>query len=123
MNKVKLKITMISSNEKVENKVIGNYDKENKRLEYVDRQHLLTTMTLDLENKTLTRENKDYKIFYKFSESETTINNILMKDLNKELMMKIKTNKWSFNDNELVIDYTLLDGDETIIYKVKIEEE
>ena len=60
MKKMKLKITMITQNQKIEYITIGNYDSDKKELSYQEKQEMVTDVKLNLEKHKLIRDNKDF---------------------------------------------------------------
>ena len=119
MKKIKLNITLITNQEKEEYNLLGEYDKENKIITYTESKKLLTTMIIDMNNYKLIRENKDYYIEYKLIENKETDNIIKVKDINQELKLKIKTEKFKIEENELEIKYKIIDSNEDITYIIK----
>ena len=119
MKKKKLNIILISKEEVTEYNLLGEYDEENNIIYYNENNNLVTKMKLDLKNKELTRENKDYYLEYKFIENEETENKMVLKELDKNIFINIKTDKFKLEENKLEIIYTILDSDEQVTYKVK----
>lgn len=119
MKKKKLNIVLITNNEVTEYNLLGEYDEDNNIIYYNENNNLVTKMKIDLKNKNLTRENKDYYLEYNFIETKETENKMILKELDKTLFIKIKTDKFELEDNKLEIIYTILDSNEKIIYKVK----
>lgn len=119
MKKRKLNITLITNGIHDEYNLLGEYDEVNKIITYNESNELLTEVKLNLKDKILTRENKDYYLEYKFIENEETENEIKLKELNQSISLKIKTSKFDINDNQLEIIYTILDSKEKVTYIVK----
>lgn len=119
MKKRKLMITLITNDTKDEYNLLGEYDKEKGIIYYNESKSLLTEVKLDLKEKTLIRDNKDYYLEYRFIENKETENEIKLKDLNQTLMIKIRTESFKLTENEIEIVYKIIDSDEKISYKVK----
>lgn len=119
MKKRKLKITIIANNSKEEYNVLGIYDIENRRLEYQETKNLITHVILDLKNKILVRENKDYYLEYQLLESKITENKIDIKEFNQSMTIKIITEKFMIENNKVEIIYNILDSEEKVEYTVE----
>lgn len=119
MKKRKLIITLITNEMQEEYNLLGEYDKENEIITYSESNSLLTEVKLNLKDKVLTRENKDYYLKYKFIENEETENEIKVKELNQSIFLKIKTDKFKVEENKVEIIYTIVDSDEQVIYKIE----
>lgn len=119
MKKRKFKITTIANNNKEEYHVLGIYDIENQRLEYQETRDLLTHVILDIKNKILIRENKDYYLKYQLLENKVTENKMDIKEFNQSMILKIKTEKFTIEDNKVEIIYTLLDSSEKFQYIIE----
>ena len=120
MKKRKFNIILITDDTKNEYNLLGNYDEENNIITYNESGSIITSMTLDLNQKTLIRENKDYLIKYNLLENEETVNQVIMKELNKTLDIKIKTEKFEVSKDKIEIIYILLDSNEKIIYTINM---
>lgn len=119
MKKKKLRIAVTSNNSKEDYNVIGIYDKDNEKIEYYENRNLVTSVILDLKNKILIRDNKDYYLEYHLLENQITENKIDIKELNQSMILKIKTEKFTLLENKVEIFYTLLDSDEIIKYIIE----
>lgn len=119
MKRRKFNITLITSDSKEEYSLLGEYDQEKEILCYQESGSLLTEVILDLKQKTLTRENRDYYLKYNLLENEETENEIKIKDLNQSMILKLKTEKFNITDNKIEITYTVLDSNETINYQIE----
>lgn len=120
MKKKKLNIILITNEETKEYNLLGEYDKENNIIYYNENNDLVTKMEIDLNNNTLIRENKDYYIKYNLIENQETINKITIKELNQDLDIRIKTEKFEITENKIEIMYTLLDSNEKITYVINL---
>lgn len=119
MKKRKLKVTVTTNNSKEEYSILGIYDEENKKIEYLENRDLVTNVILDYQHKTLKRDNKDYYLEYQLLEDKVTENKIEIKELDQSMILKIKTEKFRIESNKIEIVYTILDSDETIDYIIK----
>jgi hypothetical protein len=66
-----------------------------------------TTVLYDYESKTLSRENNQLRMKYIFDKENITVGNILIKDLNKELNVEIKTKKLERKDNDIEVRFII----------------
>lgn len=121
MKKMKLKITMITQNQKIEYITIGNYDSDKKELSYQEKQEIVTDVKLNLEKHKLIRDNKDFTMEYQFEVNNKTINTIYLKELGKTIDIQIKTEKYYYDNNKIEIEYILIDSNEKIYYEVEYE--
>jgi len=120
MKKRKFNIILITDDNKKEYNLLGEYDKEKNIIYYNESGNLITNMIIDLNNKILTRENKDYLIKYKLIEKKETTNEIIIKDLDKTIELKIKTEKFEITENKIEIEYILLDSNEKVTYIINM---
>ena len=109
----------ITNEKEDEYNLLGEYDELNKIITYNESNEFLTEVKLNLKEKILTRENKDYHLEYKFTINEETENEINLKELNQSLFLKIKTEKFEIEENKVEIRYTIVDSNEKITYIVK----
>ena len=114
MKKKKLTIHLITSTTQEQYNILGEYDKENGKITYQESKNLLTDVVLDLNNKILTRKNKDYCLNYHLLEGKVTENEVII-----SLCLNIKTNKFEITDNKVEIKYSILDSNEKIHYIVE----
>lgn len=121
MKKMKLKITMITQNQKIEYITIGNYDSDKKELSYQEKQEIVTDIKLNLEKHKLIRDNKDFTMEYQFEVNNKTINTIYLKELGKTIDIQIKTEKYYYDNNKIEIEYILIDSNDKIYYEVEYE--
>lgn len=118
MKKRKIKVTLITNDQKEEYNLLGKYDLSKNIIYYNENKSMQTKVTLDLNNKLLTRDNKEITLKLLFTNKETT-NNLFIKDLNKYLTIKIKTEKYKLTTNSVEISYIILDSNELITYKIE----
>lgn len=119
MKKKKLIIHLITSTTQEQYNILGEYDKENGKIIYQESKDLVTDVVLDLNNKILTRKNKDYCLNYHLLEGKVTENEVIINDLQKSLYLNIKTNKFEITDNKVEIKYSILDSNEKVHYIVE----
>ena len=120
MKKKKLKIVLITNQETNEYNLLGEYDEKNNIIYYNEKSKLVNKMQIDLKNKILIRENKDYLIKYNLLENKETINKINIKELNQYLDIKIKTEKFKITGNKIEIKYILVDSNEKVTYIINM---
>lgn len=119
MKKRKMHITLRTNDVNEEYNLLGEYDEEHKILTYQEKKNLVTIVKIDFLKKYLSRENKDYSLHYQFQENKVTSNPFHLKELNQNLMIKIKTEKFLVTENKIEIQYTLLDSNEKVNYQVE----
>lgn len=119
MEKRKIKVTLITNEKHEEYNLLGKYDLSKNIIYYNENKDMQTKVILDLDNKILTRDNKEMTLKLLFTQNKTTTNNLFIKDLNKYLTIKIKTEKYELTPNSIDISYIILDSNDKIIYKVE----
>ena len=111
----------IKNNDK---KKISNYKaiylKDKQVLKYQEDDK--TNVTLNLKDNILIRENNEIYMKYIFIKNNITESNILIKDLDKNINIKIKTNKILKQDKIYELEYEIIESNEKFIYKVKMED-
>lgn len=120
MPKRKFNITLITDDIRKEYNLLGEYDKASNIISYIETVPLITSMTIDLNNKILIRENKDYLIKYKLLENQETNNKIKIKELNKILELRVKTEKFEITKDRIEIKYIVLDSNEKVTYIINM---
>lgn len=113
----KLKITLKTADNYIDNEISGIYDEDREVLKYFERDK--TSVVLDLKNKTLIRNNNNIYLKYIFGLEKNTSNLLKVKGLNKELEIIIKTNKFNVTNNLIEIIYEIVDSKEQFIYKIE----
>ena len=69
------------------------------------------TMTIfDLNRNTLERDNKDFRMHYRFILNEKTNGSLEVKELGKIMDLQIKTNKLERKNNNIMITYEVEDN-------------
>jgi len=119
MEKRKVKVTIISEETKQEYTTIGNYDEEKEILTYQEKQDIVTDVVLYLKENILIRNNKDLNMKYLFLLNKETTNTIYLKELDKNIDIKIKITKYNYDNNNLEIEYILIDSGDKLNYKIK----
>lgn len=119
MKKRKMHITLRTNDVNEEYNLLGEYDEEHKVLSYQEKKELVTIVKIDLLKKCLSRENKDYSLHYHFQENKVTSNSFHLKEINQNMIIKIKTEKFLVTKNKIEIQYTLLDSNEKVNYQVE----
>ena len=119
MKKIKIKVTLMTNDIKDEYTTIANYDDEKSIISYQEKKDIVTNVELNLKNKELIRENKDFIMKYKFKLNEETTNQIYLKELEKYIDVKLKTKNYNYNNNKLEIEYILIDSNENVYYKIE----
>lgn len=119
MEKRKVKITIISEESKQEYTTIGSYDKEKEILTYQEKQDIVTDVEVNIKEKMLIRDNKDLNMKYLFALNKETTNKIYLKELDKNLDIKIKTTKYNYDNKKIEIEYILIDSGDIVNYQVE----
>ena len=115
----KIKVTLITNTTKEEYNLLGKYDLSKKIITYNENKQLQTKVILDLNSRSLTRDNKDLKVDLLFDENGETSNELFIKELNKYLTVKIKTESYNLTENSIEIVYIILDSNDKITYKIE----
>lgn len=119
MEKKKSKITMITKELHDEYTTITNYDELNQTLTYQEKKEIVTNVKIDLKKHKLTRDNKDLNMEYLFKLNDMTTNQVYLKELDKYIDIKIKTEKYNYDNNKLEIEYILIDSNEHVYFKIE----
>lgn len=115
----KIKVTLITNTTKEEYNLLGKYDLSKNIITYNENKQLQTKVILDLNSRSLTRDNKDLKVDLLFAENGETTNELFIKELNKYLTIKIKTEYYNLTENSIEIVYIILDSNDKITYKIE----
>ena len=115
----KIKVTLITNTTKEEYNLLGKYDLSKNIITYNENKQLQTKVILDLNSRSLTRDNKDLKVDLLFAENVETTNELFIKELNKYLTIKIKTEYYNLTENSIEIVYIILDSNDKITYKIE----
>lgn len=117
MKKKKLTIILINNEIREEYNLLASYDENKKIITYNESKDLLTEVTLDLKEKKLIRNNKDYLIECNFIENKEIIE---LKELNNKIILDIKTDIFKIDNSQIEIKYEILDSNEVIDYLIKM---
>lgn len=120
MKKEKFHITLITSSNKEEYNLLGEYDKDSNIISYYESNSLRSKIVVDINKHLLIKENIDYKITIDLDVSNITKGKIELKKENQVLELEIKTNSFKFLNNNLTMKYTIIDSSEEIEYEIKI---
>lgn len=101
MQKIKIKAIITLTDQKITENVIGSI--ESGIISYQENNN--TYVYLDTNKDELIRENNEITLKYIFDESKTTKGNIMVKELNQELALDIKTNKIEKENNRYKVEY------------------
>ena len=115
----KIKVTLITNTTKEEYNLLGKYDLSKNIITYNENKQLQTRVILDLNSRSLSRDNKDLKVDLLFDENGETSNELFIKELNKYLTVKIKTESYNLTENSIEIVYIILDSNDKITYKIE----
>ena len=88
-------------------KVINNFN--DKTIYYVEDDKLKTVNIFDYQNNILKRDNEEIYLEIKFDKDKITNNYLLMKELDKKIVLDIKTTFIDINENKIMIKYILND--------------
>lgn len=88
---------------------------ENNIIKYRDDKAITK---IDLNIPSITRDNKEYKIVYTFSENKKTIGTITIKDIKNVIDVEIITNKIMINDDNIEIEYKM--NNEKFLFKMEV---
>ncbi len=109
MPKVNINITMNTNGEIRDFSIVGIRTED--IIKYVDED---SHIEVDLLNKRIITDNEDYTNMLTFNIDTVTILNYKLKKLNKEMELSIKTNKLDIDNNKFIVEYEVLDDNNTI---------
>src|SRR5574344_2406693 len=113
MSKIKLKLSLKTSNNSYNKEINGIFN--DNRIVYND-DGIKTTISLD--NLSIERENVDYKLELIFSEKP--VGKYLLKKFNKIIDLDLKPQEFKINDNKITIKY-YINFEEYELFEYKIE--
>lgn len=116
MPKINVKITLTTADkviEKIYNAIFHPTEQE-----VIYQEEDKTKVKINLKEMKLRRENKELWMEYTFEQKKTTIGIIKIKQINKEIMLKIKTKKISKKNKNIKIEYQL--EDENYQYELEV---
>ena len=120
MNLKKLHIILITDNTKQEYNLLGKCNKD--IISYNESGTLKSNLILNLKEKTLVKENIDYKITLIFDKDNITTNEVYLKKEEKILKLELETIKYEVTNSKIEIKYKVLDSEEVIEYIIEIGE-
>ena len=117
--KIKVRVLIENSNIKEEfiYKAIYLYDKDIIKYQEKDK----TNVTLNRKDNILIRENNNIYMEYKFNKEHTTDGILLLKDIDKEFLLIIKTLLLEKSDNKYKVQYKLVETKDIFTYTVEVE--
>lgn len=120
MKKEKLSVTITTNNLKEKYNLLGEYDRENSILTYYENNKLRSKMIIDINKKTIIKENIDYKITIELNLNKETTTKIKLSNVEQELNLKTKTKEFSLKNDLLIIIYSIIDSKEEVRLEIKI---
>ncbi len=108
MKKVQIKATLEADHEKFIFAGEGQFDLNTHKLQYQDKEAILTYF---LKDNILLRETSDAILSYKFSINHSSHFEIYVKELKKTAHMQMKTEKIEINTHKIEIIYQLEGND------------
>ena len=112
MPKINIKTSLKNDIEEIKDEVVSKVDKD--KITYYEKNK--TKVIYDYKENTLIRENDDINMVYTFNKDKETTGKILVKELNRELHVKIKTKELKKQDYNLEIKFKV--EDQNFIYKI-----
>ena len=116
MPKINIKTSLKNDIEVIKDEAVSKVDKD--KITYYEKSK--TKVIYDYKENALIRENDDINMLYTFNKNKPTIGKILVKELNKELHVKIKTKELKKKDYNLEIKFKV--EDQNFIYKIEVKE-
>jgi len=114
MSKIKINITIKNPEANISKEVDAILQDE--ILKYKEEKD--TSVKFSYKDKRLVRENNDLRMDYSFLEGQTTKDTILVKELNKNINVDIKTKNIKINENDIEIIFDVEENE--FIYKVEV---
>jgi len=118
MKKERFHISISNTSSTDEYNTLGQYSSN--MLEFYENDKLRSKINIDIKKKKLIKENIDYKIEMEFNKEKETECSIYIKKEDKLLKLRVITLEFSFKDNNLYINYNIIDSNESVTYKVSI---
>lgn len=91
MTKIKANVIITSPEEKIEYQVDASINEEKNTIIYYEKDSEKTKVKYDYEKKILIRENKNLSMKYYFDLNNETQAEVMIKDLNKRIVLPINT--------------------------------
>ena len=114
MSKIKINITIKNPEANISKEVDAILQDE--ILKYKEEKD--TSVKFSYKDNILVRENNDLRMDYSFLEGKTTKGTILVKELNKNINVDIKTKNIKINENDIEIIFDVEENE--FIYKVEV---
>ena len=93
--------------------------KNNNKISYIV-DNISHNITIEQNKIILIRENNKFKNILEFIPNKKNKSYYLLKDNNIELYINVKTNIAKFDNNQLIIEYEILDSHELYEYKIEM---
>ena len=116
MAKINIKVTLISEDDIKEENYHAIFQKEEDVITYQEQDQTITK--INKKGSKLRRENKELIMEFSFDEGKETLGKLHIKNLNKNLNLKVKTNKILKEENKLEIEYEL--ENQKYTYKLEV---
>ncbi|MBQ2639656.1 MAG: hypothetical protein IJF92_02720 [Bacilli bacterium] len=116
MPKIKIKTSLKNDIEEIKEQTNAKLDKD--KISYYEKSK--TKVIYNYKNNVLTRDNNEINMIYTFNKNKETTGKILIKELNKELNVKIKTEELKQKDHNLEVKFIV--ENQTFIYKIEVKE-
>ena len=120
MKKEKFHILMKTNSSNDEYNLLGEYDREKRKIEFYESNNLRSKIGIDINNHILAKDNIDYKITLDLDITKETNGEVYLKKEEKTLNLTLKTNKFELKNNKLSMSYIILEGNEEIIYEIEM---
>ena len=117
--KTNIKVFIQNNEEKLSFKYPAIYIKNKNIIKYQEKDK--TNVTLDTKNNILIRENNNIYMEYIFKKNKISNNKLIIKDLNKELKLKLKTHEIINKDKLYKVKYEIIENNENFVYEVVME--
>lgn len=118
MSKINIKVTLTTPLKTIDNTYKAIFHPELQQIVYLEDDK--TKTTIELKNVKLRRENKELQMEYPFERQNVTQGMIKVKELNKKLLVNIKTIEVIQKNKNIEIEYKL--EDEKYKYKLEVIE-
>lgn len=120
MKKEKFHILMKTNSSNDEYNLLGEYDREKRKIEFYESNNLRSKIGIDINNHILVKDNIDYKITLDLDITKETNGEVYLKKEEKTLNLTLKTNKFELKNNKLSMSYIILEGNDEIIYEIEM---
>ena len=118
MSKVKIKMTLKTSQEMIEKELLALWKEEEQRIIYQEDEILKTKVIYDYKRNILIRENDQIHMNYIFELGKETTGKIKVKELQQEVNVQIKTNKLQKKHKNITIEFFVEKS--PIEYKIEV---